>query len=414
MIDVLKEAVLDKAGIKISGRGDCHLLSALIIEHTDEFISYNTLRRMYGFAPAVKPRIKTLDLLSQFCGYSSFQKFCIHHNRFERWKRQVDVLFRAKDIGPQHAAEIIHSIPNNLESVEIATQVAEQYLAKDQFDEFAQFIDAVKLIITEQDYMAQLYFGNKIGLRLIHLKSPIPKGLLHPSVISLICTIHVNYAEINRFYGRWLQHISKTKQSFDIDVFIQCALQTKQLLECKPIRTKLSNHSIARKYSALHPILRSRVLATLWIEGQREFDQMWRRVHDTDLKGTFQLAWFHELNVLALVTGDLELAKQIYRMDIKLSNIPYYELHHLHIFFLLRSYIDIANGNRRAARKTLSSFDATHIRVGYRNILHVVHIRLQLELDPKSLPLRDALSKVVEQINLPIFRGNWSRDYFDK
>ena len=45
--------VRDKAGIPIRNRGDCEVLSDLILEVTDEFISYNTLRRLYGMASAV-------------------------------------------------------------------------------------------------------------------------------------------------------------------------------------------------------------------------------------------------------------------------------------------------------------------------------------------------------------------------
>ena len=49
------------------------MLSDLILERTDEFVSYNTLRRMFGLAQPVKPRRQTLDVLAAFVvsGYKS-------------------------------------------------------------------------------------------------------------------------------------------------------------------------------------------------------------------------------------------------------------------------------------------------------------------------------------------------------
>ena len=40
--------VIKTSGITGHTRGDCELLSALILEEIDQFISDNTLRRLYG------------------------------------------------------------------------------------------------------------------------------------------------------------------------------------------------------------------------------------------------------------------------------------------------------------------------------------------------------------------------------
>ena len=272
MIEALKEAVLDKAGIKMQGRGDCEMLSDLILGQTNEYISYNTLRRMYGFAPEVKPRVKTLDVLAQFCGYASFQQFCLQHSRYERWHRQLDVVYRTEGKNPSQCIQHIFQVPGNLERVELATQIACTYIDAARWVDFSEFCHEILPFIKDQDYMAQLYFGNRIGLRLGNLDGQISKALLHPSVVSLVCTIHINYPDARGFCGHWWERINRIKQNAEIDCLIKCLLQTKRLLLGQPIKKGVGKQILANDTKHLHPILRSRVIATLWMEGRRDFE----------------------------------------------------------------------------------------------------------------------------------------------
>ena len=76
MVQNLLSEVTKTSGIAIHTRGDCELLSALILEETDQFISYNTLRRLYGLAASRNPRQQTLNTLARFCGYGGYREFC--------------------------------------------------------------------------------------------------------------------------------------------------------------------------------------------------------------------------------------------------------------------------------------------------------------------------------------------------
>ena len=55
MIFLLKKEVEKKIGQSILNRGDCELLANAILETLDIEISYNTIRRLFGLAPNVKP-----------------------------------------------------------------------------------------------------------------------------------------------------------------------------------------------------------------------------------------------------------------------------------------------------------------------------------------------------------------------
>ncbi len=413
MIEALKEAVLDKAGIKMQGRGDCEMLSDLILGQTNEYISYNTLRRMYGFAPEVKPRVKTLDVLAQFCGYASFQQFCLQHSRYERWHRQLDVVYRTEGKNPSQCIQHIFQVPGNLERVELATQIACTYIDAARWVDFSEFCHEILPFIKDQDYMAQLYFGNRIGLRLGNLDGQISKALLHPSVVSLVCTIHINYPDARGFCGHWWERINRIKQNAEIDCLIKCLLQTKRLLLGQPIKKGVGKQILANDTKHLHPILRSRVIATLWMEGRRDFRQLWRDVHGRQPRGLLELNWAHEVTMLALMTGDTTLARYVAELKFQSSNIPFYQLHHLHLNFLLRVLVKVSEQDLSAAYIALRSFDLSHIRIGYRDIAELIHLRLQTALCPEDVGLQAVLESKIKEIDLPYFHGSWKKDYLN-
>ena len=72
----LIEAVEKRFGKKISYQRDCKTLSEKVFEHTHEYISPATLRRLFGFLKTnSKPTRVTLDILARYCGYSHWQDF---------------------------------------------------------------------------------------------------------------------------------------------------------------------------------------------------------------------------------------------------------------------------------------------------------------------------------------------------
>ena len=91
MISRLKNEVVKTCGFDVKHRGQCELLSKLILERTDQFISYNTLRRLWGLAPGGEPHTKTLDVLAQFCGYASYARYNNVAPKLAFWRQQAEL-----------------------------------------------------------------------------------------------------------------------------------------------------------------------------------------------------------------------------------------------------------------------------------------------------------------------------------
>ena len=92
MINILKKKTSEKVGFKIKDLNSCIQLSNIILENNDEFVSYNTLRRLYKIVKDTElPSNKTLDILSRFNGYHNYQYFIKTYKFENKWKLQNDV-----------------------------------------------------------------------------------------------------------------------------------------------------------------------------------------------------------------------------------------------------------------------------------------------------------------------------------
>ena len=87
MITILKKEVENRIRRPVKTRGDCELISSIILETLDIDISYSTLKRLYGLTSYTKPNRKTLNTLSQFIGFKSYAHFCQNY----RYKDKIDL-----------------------------------------------------------------------------------------------------------------------------------------------------------------------------------------------------------------------------------------------------------------------------------------------------------------------------------
>ena len=86
-IELLKERVERKFGSKINNVATLKLLLISINKSSDLDLSYNTLRRFFGFLSSTKPNINTLNSLSQYLGFKNFYSFSnqLHFPNWETW-----------------------------------------------------------------------------------------------------------------------------------------------------------------------------------------------------------------------------------------------------------------------------------------------------------------------------------------
>lgn len=79
----LKESIENICGYKLRTPRDFDALATNIFENTKQMISPTTIKRFWGYLvekEEQRPRINTLNILSQYVGYPDFETFCKLHS----------------------------------------------------------------------------------------------------------------------------------------------------------------------------------------------------------------------------------------------------------------------------------------------------------------------------------------------
>ena len=87
MIEELKKEVEKVFGQVIQKRSHCEGLAQELYTKTGIYISYNTIRRMYGLIDYREPRVTTLDAFSKYIGFSTYKDFTNRFNSVDEWSK---------------------------------------------------------------------------------------------------------------------------------------------------------------------------------------------------------------------------------------------------------------------------------------------------------------------------------------
>lgn len=95
--EILNQFRLDiqkKIGYRIENLSELKMVQEAIEWNTKKKISFNTLRRFYGFLKTTTPNLNTLNTLSQFIGYenfSAYQKNSLRDNDWFVWTQTIKI-----------------------------------------------------------------------------------------------------------------------------------------------------------------------------------------------------------------------------------------------------------------------------------------------------------------------------------
>ncbi len=92
--EIIKKKIEDKAGIRVRYSRDCEILANKIYSECNCMLSASTIRRLFGFIKGTKEvRLHTLDVISNYLGYST-------------WDELIETLNKGENIKPQFITEI--------------------------------------------------------------------------------------------------------------------------------------------------------------------------------------------------------------------------------------------------------------------------------------------------------------------
>ena len=398
MVEELKSQIEKTFGKKLNNRGDCELLSDDIHRKIGVLISYNTLRRLYGMAEFRQPRMSTLNHLSNYIGYKSYQDFTQRFAEVDAWPswEQLYVLVSTDDI--HRIIEMLRFRQlNNLQFAISFTIVTRELLLRDDIKGLIEIFRSPFFQFSEMTYDDVAQIGVLTGLLFrTYSNDEIEKQLLsEPNFRDLILKIYVDYARLNGKYGKWIDWLLKSKGlDEETVIFIRCLSIWKRHLHSQPFLAK-EIALLPELNSEQHPILFGRLfgLKILSSESTNSRNSVVRRMK-VRLKNfpESKSELLHEPAIQALFTRNKFLVRFVsehLKDNAEISR--WYHLSQISILKVFQVSVFISKGEYPKAQSILENIAIGHIRYGYREFI-------DLYISFFKLKIAEALEKETKDV----------------
>ena len=410
MLNILKKKTFERVGFKINNLGSAIQLSNIILEEKDEFISYNTIRRLFKVVKTnEKPSKKTLDIISRFNGYNNYNHFTKTFKYENKWKLQNDVyeILNKKDLN--HLLFFLKKILKAKEDhVSILIQILRELFLQKRYYELYKTLEIEELKIENLTYDEVAHIGNGIGLllRKIKLEDDVIKTLLNiKNYQDLVYTMFVDYANLNKYY---LSHIKvfKTIKSADYLIAFTESLEN---LHCYLNLKKTKHHDIRLKED-YHPILNSRIIAQNILNKNKNIIQKLEQYYLQQNDSKLPIEYFYELIMTAMISQNFEVMKWIIKKVEKNMEENYiYHIRHIQHYIIMKSFYFSSVGNKIQFKKTMKQFAVEAASTSYKEMLKVFILVSQYQFahGHDKFELKKEYKKLSKKLGYGLFDENY-------
>lgn len=419
MIEALKKITLKNAGFELKGRGDCEVLSQLILEKTDEFISYNTIRRLFGLVAYVKPSINTLDSLARFNGYKNYVDFIKITPSIAYWSEK-EKLYHNISNQQQNILDYIASNEfNNEYKLDFVISLCRELIYTKKTALLKEFFQSSFFTNHQFNYSELLHFGNSIGQLLIEYPEIGVELLEYPHFLNFVYCIYVDYNNINGYYGDWNQIVLEKSTEIHLTAFAESIHQLKNYLNGNEV-TYENLRELDK--SNFHPILTGRIYSIKTITlGYRfdDFNQLISNHYNPD-DHTVLYDLFYEPIFIAMLTKNFQLMKDImkYLAQNKMIFQYYHEAHKNQFELMSFIYQQSTSNYTTKKKKQIHSKVIRNHKYSYRDVVTLFELVLSYhsgntKMSEQKMILNQFNEKVLKY-NYPLFNEDYLVQYFQK
>ncbi len=406
----LKLKIEKKIGRQILKRGDCQYLSDRILDENNNTLSYNTIRRAFNLDSNsnVKASKSTLNILSEFVGYKSYDEYNIQSNWNYLWAYKIKIcglINRMDEDELIYELNLAYSKNENF-SVSFVTVIRELLLLK-EIRLLNNIILKSNFVLEDFNYSELVFIGNGLGssLRKINLKNDELILLLNNKFfIDFVFKIFVDYSSLSSYYGLLYSTIKKNKIKYlpYQNFFFLSVDKFKDLLFNKKI--KLIKYLEIDKKS-FHPILIGR-LASIEIAACKQMNINYDYVLN-DLSTLINLSikdtvdYLYEIKTISLLTKDFPLMEWILSQE--KNNLTKN---------ILNNQIISKNGGFWYDDLLLEKeYQIAHLQ--YSHIIHLfLAIHTKMNIKNEILPPDDKVDFNIELILKGIDKEKWVMSYY--
>jgi hypothetical protein len=414
LIDILKKEIEAKIGRKVTNRGDCELVSNVILETLGLEISYSTIRRFYGLVNETKPNNKTLNTLAKFVGYKNY----IHFSQNYSYKQKIDLTdIIYKTVSENDSENIINLVIKTKNSsedfVSLIIILIRELWHNENHDLINRIFRLKELNFNSFSYYEALKIGNSIGL-LIRKKSKIDLQLLNNiNFLECVFIIFVDYSSLNNYYGDSLEIIKKNNIREDITLFSTAVLEFKNFINNKVFNPINVNATYKKQ---LHPILSSRILSLELLSADPKKKLVILNAYHTShlIKGNIT-SHYYELFTTSILLKNTEIMFfLISKINLKVEF--YFQKTHLNSFYLMCLFYYKLTGDVENETKFLKSFKLSECRDSYKEFLTLIlHVYLYNNTNEKSKKrnIKAQYKILSKKLNYPYFSDDFLLNYFN-
>lgn len=335
----LTKEIENTIGFKIENRRHCEILSELIYIKTGENISYNTIRRVFGISKGGSPSNRSLNILSNYCGYSSYSEFISEYRTKDLWDVYQYVYYISKDYPHLAIEKMEKSFSNVDEYLHLLISILREFAVKKQFDLIAKCFNSTLTDPKKYTYSQILLFGNCIGEIFKNEQLNILDFAHLNNFKECYFKIYVDYSSLNSNYGDLLDLYSENFDSLELKLFCDSLVQLKNYLNRKPlneVKTKL-------KFEKIHPILFGRFMginAKANPNSDEIVSKFLKKIRDNENA----IEYLYEFTFFNIICRNFKLLKVTKEHVSKHIVIPQYQEYHYSIFTLVDGILSLSNG----------------------------------------------------------------------
>jgi hypothetical protein len=354
----LKLHVEEIYGIPIKYGNQCKDLSLFIFEQTGDYLSFQTLRRFFGFIENNKnPSDKTLNILSKLCGYLHYVDFCKH----------------SKEQGNKNIIELIYSIPLRKEE-DLNFHYACKNIAKSFYFDLNYLQKNIPFLTSSK--IALEYFFERFPF-LDHINNPI--------------------------YKRAIKLYSQNKRTLEATIFSESLIYLGDFLRTG-VPSKLPIHISTRYLENLHPFLQARIIGTLLIYTVKNRKELISLAFEFEKKQNKKLTLKYKFPFFNYMIADYLILCNLNKEALKMIELGYPDLlspcgwletGYYETYELMYCIALERNGEILKATKRFEKINKQHFHFIFQKYFIIQYIKLKIKLKRKiSKTEQMALTKI--------------------
>ncbi|WP_396137320.1 hypothetical protein [Flavobacterium sp.] len=414
MIDYIKKLTIKNAGFDITDRGDCQLLSELILEKTDELISYNTLRRLFGLATYVKPSKNTLDTLSRFNGYKDY----IHYlkiNPYEAYWSDKEKLYHILHEDSESILHFINGMDYRSEqALDFMISLCRELVYLDKQTLLNEVFHSDFFNERHFSYSETLHFGNSVGMLFKTYSLSDDKLLLNPNFLKYVYCIYVDYSNLNGYYGDWCLYVITTTTDIQIKCFSLAVLELKKYFNGLPVSYDFFSSIVI---SDFHSILIGRLFSVQLLSNQyglNDITVFFNTIKKSPPENV--LDYLYEPIIVALLSRNFLLMDMILKFisNEKVKVNYYYHEHHMNLFRLLTLFNSKFESNELTTMKNKDFvLEEGYFKYSYKEIIMLLIYVYKFHTSEDTDFQLNAYKLLSKKLNYPLFSKGFINNYFN-